>query len=103
MVALVEQNEIEMEDLRNVCRRTGCKVTFRAIGWRVRQRDCEYRVGDLYFWKSGFDTRSRGVNGPGGRAASREARGKVADHGVRAGLERSDCAVRRVPLVFAWK
>ena len=58
VVALVEQNAIEL-DLRNVCRRTGCKVTFRAVGWRVRQRDCEYRgvndpfekVVSMYFLK----------------------------------------------------
>ena len=40
VVALVEQNAIEL-DLRNVCRCTGYKVTFRVVGWRVRQRDCE--------------------------------------------------------------
>ena len=35
---------------------------------------------------SGFDARSRGVNGSRGRAASsREARGKVADYDVRSG------------------
>jgi len=33
--------------------------------------------------ESGFDARSRGVNGSRGRAASREARGKVADDDVR--------------------
>ena len=33
--------------------------------------------------ESGFDARSRGVNGSRGRAASREARGKVADYDVR--------------------
>ena len=84
VVALVEQNAIEL-DLRNVCRRTGFKVTFRAVGWRARQRDCECRVGDLSFGKSCFDARSRGLYGSRGRAASREARGKVADHDVRSG------------------
>jgi len=33
--------------------------------------------------ESGFDARSRGVNGSRGRAASREARDKVADYDVR--------------------
>ena len=40
VVALAEQNAIEL-DLRNVCRRKGSKVTFRAFGWRVRQRAYE--------------------------------------------------------------
>ena len=35
--------------------------------------------------ESGFDARSRGVNGSCGRAASREARGKVSDYDVRSG------------------
>ena len=35
--------------------------------------------------ESGFDARSRGVNGSRGMAASREARDKVADHDVRSG------------------
>ena len=42
VVALAEQNATEL-DLRNMCRRTGCEVTFRAVGWRVRYRDCVYR------------------------------------------------------------
>ena len=72
MVALVEQNAIEL-DPRNVCHRTAanCKVAFRAVGWRVRERDCECRVGDLSsFGESCFDARSRGVNDSRGRAAS---------------------------------
>ena len=43
--------------------------------------------------ESGFDARSRGVNGSRGRAASREARGKVADHDVRSGTSCA-CAER---------
>ena len=35
-VELAEQNAIEL-DLRNVCRRTGCKVTFRAVGSEVQR------------------------------------------------------------------
>ena len=52
MVTLVEQNAIEL-DLMNVCRRKGCKVTFRAVGWRVRQRDYEYRGVNYPFGKVG--------------------------------------------------
>ena len=48
--ALVEQTPIEL-DLRNVCRRTGCKVAFRVVGWRVRQRDCDYRGVNYPFGK----------------------------------------------------
>ena len=36
VVELAEQNAIEL-DLRNVCRRTGCKVTFRAVGSEVQR------------------------------------------------------------------
>ena len=36
VVALVEQNAIEL-DLRNVCRRAGSKVTFRAVGSEVQR------------------------------------------------------------------
>jgi len=43
--------------------------------------------------ESGFDARSRGVNGSRGRAASREARGKVADYDVRSGTSCA-CAER---------
>ena len=44
--------------------------------------------------ESGFDARSRGVNGSRGRAASREARGKVADYDVRSGTSWSPVLVR---------
>ena len=43
--------------------------------------------------ESGFDARSRGVNGSRGRAASREARDKVADYDVRSGTSCA-CAER---------
>ena len=42
-------------------------------------------VGLLVLLESGFDARSRGVNGSRGRAASTEARDKVTDHDVRSG------------------
>ena len=54
VVALVEPNAIEL-DLRNVCRRTGdrgCKGTFRAVGWRAKQRGCEYRGVNCPFEKN---------------------------------------------------
>ena len=43
--------------------------------------------------ESGFDARSRGVNGSRGRAASKEAREKVADDDVRSGTSCA-CAER---------
>ena len=45
----------------------------------------------------------RGQNRPPSAVASEHARCSVFLFGVRAGLERSDFAVRRLPFIFAWK